>query len=159
MSEQNLLPDTSGTPIRHPEVAEVFEQDDKRRLPAAQQPDALSGTRCANKRRGSRPRLSLLAMQTLTSSARARRRRGAAAWLLLALELLARLFGFLLQLFLQFALLLLEQPSDRSAGHHRPWRNRSSGSGRLIAVPCMLMACTMRFWPFFILAIMSSVTG
>lgn len=28
VSEQNLLPDTSGTPIRHPEVAEVFERDD-----------------------------------------------------------------------------------------------------------------------------------
>ena len=29
VSEQNLLPDTSGTPIRHPQVAEVFERDDK----------------------------------------------------------------------------------------------------------------------------------
>jgi heat shock protein HspQ len=28
VSEQNLLPDTSGVPIRHPEVAEVFERDD-----------------------------------------------------------------------------------------------------------------------------------
>ena len=28
VSEQNLLPDTSGTPIRHPQVAEVFEKDD-----------------------------------------------------------------------------------------------------------------------------------
>ena len=28
VSEQNLLPDTSGTPIRHPEVADVFEQDE-----------------------------------------------------------------------------------------------------------------------------------
>ncbi len=28
MSEQNLLPDTSGEPIRHPQVAEVFERDD-----------------------------------------------------------------------------------------------------------------------------------
>src|SRR5579862_6437956 len=27
VSEQNLLPDTSGEPIRHPRVAEVFEQD------------------------------------------------------------------------------------------------------------------------------------
>jgi heat shock protein HspQ len=27
VSEQNLLPDTSGTPIRHPQVAEVFERD------------------------------------------------------------------------------------------------------------------------------------
>ena len=27
VSEQNLLPDTSGEPIRHPQVAEVFEQD------------------------------------------------------------------------------------------------------------------------------------
>jgi heat shock protein HspQ len=26
VSEQNLLPDTSGEPIRHPEVAEVFEK-------------------------------------------------------------------------------------------------------------------------------------
>ncbi len=28
VSEQNLLPDTSGEPIRHPEVAEVFDVDD-----------------------------------------------------------------------------------------------------------------------------------
>jgi heat shock protein HspQ len=28
VSEQNLLPDTSGEPIRHPEVAEVFDWDD-----------------------------------------------------------------------------------------------------------------------------------
>ena len=28
VSEQNLLPDTSGTPIRHPEVAQIFEWDD-----------------------------------------------------------------------------------------------------------------------------------
>ena len=28
VSEQNLLPDTSGAPIRHPEVAEVFVRDD-----------------------------------------------------------------------------------------------------------------------------------
>ena len=27
VSEQNLLPDTSGDPIRHPQVAEVFELD------------------------------------------------------------------------------------------------------------------------------------
>jgi len=24
-----LLPDTSGEPVRHPQVAEIFEQDDK----------------------------------------------------------------------------------------------------------------------------------
>ena len=29
VSEQNLLPDTSEEPIRHPQVAEVFEKDDK----------------------------------------------------------------------------------------------------------------------------------
>ena len=28
VSEQNLLPDTSGTPIRHPQVEEVFEFDE-----------------------------------------------------------------------------------------------------------------------------------
>jgi heat shock protein HspQ len=28
VSEQNLLPDDSGTPIRHPQVAEVFDRDD-----------------------------------------------------------------------------------------------------------------------------------
>ena len=27
VSEQNLLPDTSGDPVRHPQVAEVFEKD------------------------------------------------------------------------------------------------------------------------------------
>jgi heat shock protein HspQ len=30
VSEQNLLPDTSGEPVRHPQVAEVFVLDDKR---------------------------------------------------------------------------------------------------------------------------------
>jgi heat shock protein HspQ len=29
VSEQNLLPDTSGEPVRHPQVAEVFVRDDK----------------------------------------------------------------------------------------------------------------------------------
>lgn len=29
VSEQNLLPDDSGEPIRHPQVAEVFERDDR----------------------------------------------------------------------------------------------------------------------------------
>ena len=29
VSEQNLLPDTSNEPIRHPQVAEIFERDDK----------------------------------------------------------------------------------------------------------------------------------
>ena len=28
VSEQNLLPDTSGKPLRHPDVAEVFERDE-----------------------------------------------------------------------------------------------------------------------------------
>ena len=28
VSEQNLLPDTSGNPVRHPDVAEVFVRDD-----------------------------------------------------------------------------------------------------------------------------------
>jgi heat shock protein HspQ len=29
VSEQNLLPDTSGDPVRHPQVAEVFERDER----------------------------------------------------------------------------------------------------------------------------------
>jgi heat shock protein HspQ len=29
VSEQNLLPDTSGEPVRHPQVDEVFERDDE----------------------------------------------------------------------------------------------------------------------------------
>jgi len=29
VSEQNLLPDTSGEPVRHPQVAEVFERDEQ----------------------------------------------------------------------------------------------------------------------------------
>jgi heat shock protein HspQ len=29
VSEQNLLPDTSGKPVRHPDVTEVFERDDR----------------------------------------------------------------------------------------------------------------------------------
>ena len=31
VSEQNLLPDTSGEPVRHPQVAEVFDRDDNGR--------------------------------------------------------------------------------------------------------------------------------
>ena len=29
VSEQNLLPDVSGEPVRHPQVAEVFDRDEK----------------------------------------------------------------------------------------------------------------------------------
>ena len=29
VSEQNLLPDTSGKPVRHPQIGEVFERDDQ----------------------------------------------------------------------------------------------------------------------------------
>jgi heat shock protein HspQ len=29
VSEQNLLPDTSGVPVRHPQVSEMFEQDER----------------------------------------------------------------------------------------------------------------------------------
>jgi heat shock protein HspQ len=29
VSEQNLLPDTSGEPLRHPQIAEMFERDEK----------------------------------------------------------------------------------------------------------------------------------
>jgi heat shock protein HspQ len=29
VSEQNLLPDDSGEPLRHPQIAELFEPDDK----------------------------------------------------------------------------------------------------------------------------------
>src|SRR5271157_3994596 len=29
VSEQNLLPDDSGEPVRHPQVAEVFDRDEK----------------------------------------------------------------------------------------------------------------------------------
>lgn len=29
VSEQNLLPDTSGEPVRHPQVSEIFEQDEQ----------------------------------------------------------------------------------------------------------------------------------
>ena len=32
VSEQNLLPDTSGEPVRHPQVAEMFVKDDTRQL-------------------------------------------------------------------------------------------------------------------------------
>src|SRR5881394_529929 len=28
VSEQNLLPDTSGEPVRHPQIGQVFEKDD-----------------------------------------------------------------------------------------------------------------------------------
>ncbi len=41
VSEQNLLPDTSGEPVRHPQVAEVFEKDEVRRLSPAQRRSQL----------------------------------------------------------------------------------------------------------------------
>jgi heat shock protein HspQ len=31
VSEQNLLPDTSGDPVHHPQIAEIFTRDDKGR--------------------------------------------------------------------------------------------------------------------------------
>src|SRR5438105_11198255 len=34
VSAQNLLPDTSGEPVRHPQIAEVFDKDDKGRYRA-----------------------------------------------------------------------------------------------------------------------------
>jgi heat shock protein HspQ len=37
VSEQNLLPDTSGEPIRHPQVSEVFEFDGKGYRPRSSQ--------------------------------------------------------------------------------------------------------------------------
>ena len=36
VSEQNLLPDTSGDPVRHPQVSETFTQGRQGRLPPAQ---------------------------------------------------------------------------------------------------------------------------
>ena len=50
VSEQNLLPDTSGEPLRHPQVADVFERDDERRLPASSAISAGQLTRAANSR-------------------------------------------------------------------------------------------------------------
>ncbi len=41
VSEQNLLPDNSGEPVRHPQVAEVFVQGRPRRLSPARGVDAL----------------------------------------------------------------------------------------------------------------------
>ena len=41
VSEQNLLPDTSGKPIRHPDVAEVFERDESGTISSAQFAGAL----------------------------------------------------------------------------------------------------------------------
>ena len=34
VSEQNLLPDKSGTPLRHPQISEMFEEDDDGQLHA-----------------------------------------------------------------------------------------------------------------------------
>lgn len=34
VSEQNLLPDTSNEPVRHPQIAEVFDIDEKGRYKA-----------------------------------------------------------------------------------------------------------------------------
>ena len=53
VSEQNLLPDTSGTPLRHPDVADVFDRDDDGGYRPPSQWIAL----VSNKRRGPWPRL------------------------------------------------------------------------------------------------------
>ena len=50
VSEQNLLPDTSGEPVRHPQVAEVFEQDRRRRLSAAGLVTELTATMGTSRR-------------------------------------------------------------------------------------------------------------
>ena len=39
VSEQNLLPDTSGEPVRHPQVAEVFDRTDMGYRPKAARPN------------------------------------------------------------------------------------------------------------------------
>ena len=41
VSEQNLLPDTSNEPVRHPQISEVLKRD-RQGIIAAQQSDALS---------------------------------------------------------------------------------------------------------------------
>ena len=42
VSEQNLLPDNSGEPVRHPQIDEVFVRTDQGRLPAEARPRALT---------------------------------------------------------------------------------------------------------------------
>ena len=49
--------------------------------------------------------------------------------------------------------------SDPWADHHRPWRNRSSGSVRLTGWPLPLIACTASCWPFFRRPMMSVFTS
>ena len=85
VSEQNLLPDTSGTPIRHPQVAEVFDARRQRRLPAAQLPDALSATGANKKGAAEAAPFALFAMRTAYffcagAAAAPARRRGLACW-------------------------------------------------------------------------------
>ena len=104
VSEQNLLPDTSGEPVRHPQVAEVFVQDEQGSLPAAQQPDELSGAR---------PR------EPTAAGCGA----GAAPARLPGPRASCALFGTLLQFILQLLLLLLE--------HLRVGRRTFIGLGEL----------------------------
>ena len=114
VSEQNLLPDTSDTPIRHPQVAQEFVRDEAGDLSPAQQPDELMRARAGKKK--ARPKAAPLVfpgIRTALFFARAgaapsERRESACPALVLALQLLARLFRLLLQLFLQFALLFFE---------------------------------------------------
>ena len=42
VSEQNLLPDTTGEPLRHPQVSEVFERDEQGSYQPRNSSDALS---------------------------------------------------------------------------------------------------------------------
>ena len=107
VSEQNLLPDTSDTPLRHPDVAEVFDRDEnggyKPRRSGLHSPK-IKGAALG-------PRLRSLGKWKRLFFLRRRRRgrHGARRCLaLLAFEFLAGLFRFLLQLFLQFPLLFLE---------------------------------------------------
>ena len=59
VSEQNLVPDVSDEPLRHPQVSELFEDLEGRNLPLPLRAGALSaGRRSASSRQTKRPRSS-----------------------------------------------------------------------------------------------------
>ena len=129
VSEQNLLPDTSDKPIRHPQVDEVFVQDDSGVYrPRNSQIELIRGRK--RKRRGRSRAFSIChavespALFLLRRCARPPEPAPPAAGLPASCAPLPLSSAALPAI----CAAAPRPPSDRSAGRHRPWRNRSAAA-------------------------------
>ena len=135
VSEQNLLPDDSGEPIRHSQVAEIFVKDKSGRLPPAQSVARTSNLLTATKKAPCsgafvfcRPTRAFTSRPDWPPTPAAPRA-SCAALQRASAALPAASSGF------------PRTPSDRSADRHRPWRiRRPSGSGSVSGAPLELIA-------------------